>query len=86
MRGGNFVIASNNITTNDSNNAIQSDVAVQINQDGFLNLPDDINIYGDVSASRDMDVDGVATFKRHISIKPNTLNTAAGTCKLLPQR
>ena len=52
-------------------------MAIHINQDGFLNLPHDINIYSDVSASRDMDVDGIATFKKDISIKPNTLNTAA---------
>jgi hypothetical protein len=53
-------------------------VAIQINQDGYLNLPHDISIYGDIYASKDLDVDGIATFKQTISIEPNTLNTAAG--------
>ena len=78
MRGCNFIIASNNIKTNDSNNAIQSDVAIQSNQDGYLNLPHDTSIYGDISASKDLNVDCVATFKQTICINPNTLNTAAG--------
>jgi hypothetical protein len=48
MRANNFVIYSNYLTTNDSNNAIANDVGIQINQDGYLNLPHDTSIYGDI--------------------------------------
>ena len=46
MRSGNFVIASNYITTNRAGGNIQNDVAIQINQNGFLNIPHDMNLWG----------------------------------------
>ena len=49
MRSGNFAIASSYITTNMSGIHVQSDVAIRINQDGFIHLPPkDINIRGNV--------------------------------------
>ena len=35
MRANNFVIYSNYLTTNESNNAIANDVGIQINQNGY---------------------------------------------------
>ena len=58
MRSGNFVIASDYITTNRSDGNIQNDVAMQVNQDGFINLPNDINLWGDVYSKRDLNVAG----------------------------
>ena len=78
MRDNHFVIYSNHLTANDSNNVIANDVGIQINQDGYLNLPHDISIYGDISASKDLRLDGLATFKQTIRIEPSTINTAAG--------
>jgi hypothetical protein len=78
MRANNFVIYSNYLTTNDSNNAIANDVGIQINQDGYLNLPHDTSIYGDINASKNLTLDGVATFKQTMRIEPSTINTAAG--------
>ena len=39
MRANNFVIYSNYLTTNESNNAIANDVGIQINQNCYLSLP-----------------------------------------------
>ena len=78
MRANNFVIYSNYLTTNDSNNAIANDVGIQINQDGYLNLPHDTSIYGDINASKNLTLGGVATFRQTMRIEPSTINTAAG--------
>ena len=52
MRNGYFVIASDYINTNKSGLNIQPDVAMQINQDGFVHLPNDMNLWGDVYCKR----------------------------------
>ena len=59
MRSGNFVIASDYITTNRSGGAIQNDAAMQVNQDGFVNLPNDMNLWGDIYCKRNFYTTGV---------------------------
>ena len=69
MRSGNFVIASNYITTNRSGGAIQNDVAMQISQDGFVNLPNDMNLWGDIYGKRSIEA------TNNLTIKASTANT-----------
>ena len=63
MRSGNFVIASDYITTNRSGGAIQSDVAMQISQDGFVNLPNDMNLWGDIYCKRSVEATNSLSIK-----------------------
>jgi hypothetical protein len=62
MRGGNFVIASNHITVNRAGGNIQNDVAIQINQNGFLNIPHDMNLWGVIYSKYDLWNEGTAYF------------------------
>ena len=48
MRANNFVVYSNFIITNKSNLQIANDIAIQINQDGFINIPNNMNLWGDI--------------------------------------
>ena len=63
MRNGNFVIASNYVTTNISGIHVQSDVAIRINQDGLMKLPNDINIWGNMYSNKDIEREGSSIFK-----------------------
>ena len=78
MRGNNFVIYFNYLTTNDSNHAIANDVGIQINQDGYLNLPHDISIYGDINASKDLILEGSATFKQNYKHQSKLIEHSRG--------
>jgi hypothetical protein len=75
MRSGNFVIASDYITTNRSGGNIQNDVAMQVNQDGFINLPNDINLWGDVYCKRNLYMTGVVESYNALTIKATAANT-----------
>ena len=75
MRGGNFVIASDYITTNRSGGNIQNDVAMQVNQDGFINLPNDLNLWGDVYCKRNLYTTGVVESSNALTIKATAANT-----------
>ena len=75
MRSGNFVIASDYITTNRSSGSIQNDVVMQINQDGFVNLPNDMNLWGDVYCKRNLCTTGVVESSNALTIKATATNS-----------
>ena len=77
MRTGNSVIAQNQITTNESGGNIQNDVAIQINQNGLLNVPHDMNLWGDIYSKSNIGNDGTATFRNDIEIRPTVPNRQA---------
>ena len=60
LRSGNFVIASYYMTTNRSGIHVQSDVAIQINQDGFIKLPNDIEFEGSSIFESNIDIKNLA--------------------------
>ena len=68
LRSGNFVIYSNYITTNKSNSQIANDIAMQVNQDGFVNIPNDMNLWGDIYCKRSLES------TNNFSIKATTIN------------
>jgi hypothetical protein len=75
MRSGNFVIASDYITTNRSGGDIQNDVAMQVNQDGFINLPNDMNLWGDIYCKRNLYTTGVVESSNALTIKATAANS-----------
>jgi hypothetical protein len=55
-----------------------STVALQINQDGFVNLAGHMNLWGTLYAKQDMYCERTAYFRNDIEIRPTVLNTQAG--------
>ena len=71
MRANNFVVYSNFITTNKSNLQRANDIAIQVNQDGFINIPNDMNLWGDIYCKRSLESTS------NFSIKATTINDEA---------
>ena len=56
-------------------------MAIQVNQNGFLNVPHDMNLWGDIYPKSNIWNGGTATFRNHIEIRPTVPNRQAGLIK-----
>jgi hypothetical protein len=54
---------------------IANDIAIQVNQDGFIDIPNDMNLWGDIYCKKDIALDIQAT--NNFSIKATTINDEA---------
>ena len=80
MDGGNFRIKSNWLLSHSipAGANMASTVAMQINQDGYVNFAGHMNLWGTLYAKQNIWNDGYANFRNDISIRPTVLNTQAG--------
>ena len=85
MEGGNFRIKSswNSLYSNvPAGTNMSPMVAVQINQDAFVNMAGHRRLWGTLYAKTDIDCQRTTHFRNDIRIEPTALNTQEGICIL----
>ena len=80
MEGGNFRIKSNWLQFDGvpAGASMSPMTADQINQDAYVDIAGNVNLWGTIYATQDIWNAGSANFRRDISIRPTVLNTQAG--------
>ena len=80
MDGGNFRIKSSWLLNHPIPAGINmaSTVAMQINQDAYVNFAGHMNLWGTLYAKQDIWNEGSANFRYDINIRPTVLNRQAG--------